>query len=158
MPVDNREFDAIWNEDLVPYRHRLGRQLAGVMPAHVVYCKVDPNPAGFSPFWLQEVLRARLGFRGAIFSDDLSMAGAGVAGGPVERCAAAWQAGCDMLLVCNSPASVDEILANWQPVPDLARAARIESLCPHGESPHWSSLRQEAAYLAGVAAAERLVA
>jgi beta-N-acetylhexosaminidase len=89
VPVDTRDFDTLWNEDIAPYRHRLGRQLAGVMPAHVIYPRADPSPApqpaGFSPFWLKEVLRTRLGFQGVIFSDDLNMEGARVAGDIVGR-------------------------------------------------------------------------
>ena len=138
--------------DLEPYRRV---RLDAVMPAHVIYRQVDERPAGFSPLWLR-LLREELRFAGAIFSDDLSMAGAGFAGGPVERCAAAWQAGCDMLLLCNSPTAVDEVLHHWQAESDVLRAQRIESLVPRRESPDWSSLRREPAYLAGVAAAERL--
>ncbi|MDA0236575.1 MAG: beta-N-acetylhexosaminidase [Proteobacteria bacterium] len=96
VPVDERDFDTVWNEDIAPYRHRLGRQLAGVMPAHVVYPNADPSPepqpAGFSPFWLKEVLRDRLGFQWVIFSDDLNMEGARVAGDIVGRAKAAYAA------------------------------------------------------------------
>ena len=114
VPVDERGFDALWAEDIAPYRHRLGRQLAGVMPAHVIYPNADPSPdpmpAGFSPFWLKTVLRERLGFKGVIFSDDLNMEGARVAGDIVGRAKAAYAAGCDMLLVCNRPDLAAELL------------------------------------------------
>lgn len=150
FPVDERRLEEM-ALDLEPYRHL---SLDAIMPAHVIYRQVDDRPAGFSPVWLR-LLRDELRFSGALFSDDLSMAGAAVAGGPVERCEAAWAAGCDMLLVCNSPAAVDEILRNWQPEPDRLRAERIERLCPLGKPPAWSSLRRDTAYLAGVAAAER---
>ncbi|HRA81923.1 MAG TPA: beta-N-acetylhexosaminidase, partial [Thauera sp.] len=70
VPVDERDFATVWEEDIAPYRHRLGRQLAGVMPAHVIYPKADPSaepqPAGLSSFWLEDVLRGRLGFKGVI--------------------------------------------------------------------------------------------
>jgi len=90
LPVDSRPFEAIWQRDLVPYRHRLLRSLAGVMPAHVRYERCAPEPAGFSAFWLGEVLRQRLGFRAAVLSDDLGMAGAAAAGDePQSRVAAA---------------------------------------------------------------------
>lgn len=151
LPVDERRLEDM-ALDLEPYRRV---RLDAVMPAHVIYRQVDERPAGFSPLWLR-LLREELRFAGAIFSDDLSMAGAGFAGGPVERCAAAWQAGCDMLLLCNSPTAVDEVLHHWQAESDVLRAQRIESLVPRRESPDWSSLRREPAYLAGVAAAERL--
>ncbi|MDD3432631.1 MAG: beta-N-acetylhexosaminidase [Tepidiphilus sp.] len=116
LPVDSRPFEAIWQRDLVPYRHRLLRSLAGVMPAHVRYERCAPEPAGFSAFWLGEVLRARLGFRGAVLSDDLGMAGAGAAGDdPRARVAAALSAGCDLALVCNRPEWVERLLEESWP-------------------------------------------
>lgn len=128
IPVDPRDFDAVWAEDIAPYRHRLGRQLSGVMPAHVIFERIDPRPAGFSRFWLQDVLRGRLGFGGVIFSDDLTMEGATVAGDIVARATAAFDAGCDMVLVCNRPDLCDELLARWQPVVSAETAARIAAL------------------------------
>ncbi|MCH8544748.1 MAG: beta-N-acetylhexosaminidase [Alcanivorax sp.] len=100
LPVDERDMAALRGQDLIPFA-RLAQQLTGIMPAHIVYDAVDPLPAGFSRLWLQQVLRAELGFNGVIFSDDLSMAGAAMAGGYPERARAALEAGCDMVLVCN---------------------------------------------------------
>lgn len=130
MPVDTREFDAIWAEDIAPYRSELRQILSGVMPAHVVYSRIDPAPAGFSRFWLQDVLRERIGFDGVIFSDDLTMEGATLAGDIVARADAAWSAGCDMVLVCNRPELADDLLVRWQPAPRPASAARIAALMP----------------------------
>lgn len=128
IPVDPRGFDEIWARDILPYRSAIGRRLAGVMPAHVSYPRVDPHPAGFSRFWLQDVLRGRLGFRGVIFSDDLSMEGASVAGDVVDRAQAAYAAGCDMVLVCNRPDACEELLARWRPERRPDAAARILNL------------------------------
>ncbi|MCK9258186.1 MAG: beta-N-acetylhexosaminidase [Azoarcus sp.] len=130
IPVDDREFDAVWAQDIAPYRHRLGRQLAGVMPAHVIYPRVDSAPAGFSAFWLKDVLRTRIGFSGVIFSDDLNMEGAKVAGDILARAKAAYEAGCDMLLVCNRPDLAAELLDRWAPAPDSESLARIAALAP----------------------------
>ncbi|GEN29243.1 beta-hexosaminidase [Halovibrio variabilis] len=99
LPVDDRPLEVIKQHDLVPFAHLAG-QLDGVMPAHVIYRAFDSRPAGFSPSWLG-MLRESLGFKGCVFSDDLSMAGAHEAGEPKERARAALAAGCDMLLVCN---------------------------------------------------------
>lgn len=125
IPVDERRFEEL-AEDLQPFRLL---QLDGVMPAHVIFPQIDSLPAGFSPVWIGK-LRQELGFDGVIFSDDLSMEGASVAGDILARATAAWLAGCDVLLVCNAPAAVDTLLARWQPVPDPARAARFARLLP----------------------------
>ena len=111
LPVDERSYAEIEAVDLVPYRKLIRQGLSAVMPAHVIYPKVDAYPAGFSSQWLQRILRAELGFDGMIFSDDLSMEGASVAGGVVERGNAALGAGCDMVLLCNAPGSARELLA-----------------------------------------------
>jgi beta-N-acetylhexosaminidase len=103
LPVDTRTFEAIEEDDLVPFRQLIPGYLDGIMPAHVMYSAVDDKPAGFSPFWLQRVLRELLGFDGVIFSDDLSMKGADFAGSPAAKAFAALDAGCDMVLVCNDP-------------------------------------------------------
>ncbi|GHT93484.1 beta-hexosaminidase [Betaproteobacteria bacterium] len=143
LPVDERDYASLWAADLVPYRHRLLRQLGGVMPAHVVYSGVGvetsgaAQPAGFSPFWLREVLRTRLGFKGVIFSDDLNMAGARSAGDIVARVGAAVAAGCDMLLVCNHPELVDDLLQRGVAAVDEASAARVAALARHKPRPSW---------------------
>ena len=127
LPVDDRTFETIELEDLVPFE-RLAGELAGVMPAHVIYSKVDERPAGFSPRWIQEVLRRRLGFQGVVFSDDLSMAGAAYAGGYGDRARMALEAGCDMVLVCNNPdgaAETLDALAGYESPASQMRLARL---------------------------------
>ncbi len=139
VPVDERSYTDIELCDLIPFRQMVSYGLTAVMPAHVIYPKVDPRPAGFSKVWLKDILRGELGFEGCIFSDDLSMEGATVAGGIVQRAEAALQAGCDMVLVCNRPDSADELLAglHWDmPAQSRARLAHM-----HGR-PHPPSLGQ----------------
>ena len=125
LPLDARPLAALERDDLVPFAALVRLGIEGIMPAHVVFPAVDAMPAGFSRVWLRDVLRGRLGFDGLVFSDDLSMAAARSLGDSVQRAEAACAAGCDMVLVCNDPAAVDELLARWRPppAPDLARRA-----------------------------------
>ena len=109
LPIDSRSYDDILSKDIVPFS-RLVNQLDGIMPAHIIYEKIDSSPAGFSHRWLQRILRNDLGFKGLIFSDDLSMEGAASAGNYSERAEKALAAGCDMILVCNCRAGVNELL------------------------------------------------
>jgi beta-N-acetylhexosaminidase len=122
-PVDDRALDTILRSDIVPFAALIQQALPAIMPAHVVYPKVDAQPAGFSRVWIGEILRERLGFDGLVFSDDLEMAGAHGAGDIVERANAALDAGCDVVLVCNDFDTMDDLLARWLPPlqPDLAR-------------------------------------
>ena len=111
IPIDERAYAAIRDADLVPFRELSDGTMTAVMPAHVIYPAVDSHPAGFSPKWLKEILRTELGFDGVIFSDDLSMEGASVAGNVTQRAHAALNAGCDMVLLCNDSGKADELLA-----------------------------------------------
>lgn len=110
MPFDRRAESTIMSNDLIPFQRVIDNHLTGIMMAHVIYEKVDPMSAGFSQHWIQQVLRQQLGFEGVVFSDDLNMAGAEIAGNFSQRAAASLEAGCDMLLVCNNPEGADEVL------------------------------------------------
>ena len=110
-PVDERDWQTIQQQDLVPFADLIARQkIDAMMPAHVRFAAIDDKPAGFSPYWLQTILRGKLGFDGVIFSDDLSMEGAAVAGTYPERAEQALAAGCDMVLACNNTAGALAIL------------------------------------------------
>ena len=103
------------------------------MPAHVVYSKVDGRPAGYSGTWLQEILRRQLGFQGVIFSDDINMEGAGVAGDYIDRVKAALAAGCDMVLICNNQQEAVKVLDELDIPPNPASQARFMRM--HGRGP-----------------------
>ncbi len=111
IPEDERPFQTITEQDMRPFAELSGC-LSGIMPAHVIYSAIDPHPAGFSSFWIQQVLREQLGFTGVVFSDDLTMEGAAVAGSYVNRAEQALAAGCDMVLVCNHRQGAVEVL-DW---------------------------------------------
>lgn len=110
LPVDHRDLETLLKQDIVPFAKMIANDLSGIMPAHVIYDKVDNKPAGYSEIWLQQILRKRLHFQGVIFSDDLSMEAAGIAGSYGERARQALKAGCDMVLVCNHPEGVAEVV------------------------------------------------
>lgn len=165
IPVDKRSKKAILADDAAPYRW-LATPLASVMPAHVIYPKVDHRPAGFSNVWLEDILRSQLGFGGAIFSDDLSMAGARVLDGQplsyTQAALAALHAGCDMVLLCNQslPTSeggghaIDELIdglaqaqlqGRWQP--REASEQRRLALLPQAPAMDWDSLMVHGTYM-----------
>src|SRR5574343_1443997 len=110
------------------------------MAAHVIYHCMDCNTAVFSNKWIS-YLRNDVKFNGVVFTDDLSMAGAGVVGGMLQRVTTAYAAGCDMLLVCNAPDVVGEVLENWKPEIDLKRGKRVEVLIPKTPAISWETLQ-----------------
>ncbi|MGE8540871.1 beta-N-acetylhexosaminidase [Acinetobacter sp. ANC 3813] len=130
--VDSRSYDEIYQKDMQSFI-QLMPQLEALMPAHVIYDQVDPNPAGFSPYWIQQVLRKELKFDGVLFSDDLSMQAACVAGGADARIQAALSAGCDMGLVCNNRESACTALEGISnlPLPNQQRLERMRGKIPH---------------------------
>ncbi len=145
-PIDERDYADIALKDLLPFKALIDMGLAAVMPAHVIYPKVDAAPAGFSRVWLQKVLRGELNFQGMIFSDDLTMEGAAVAGDITARVRAALDAGCDMALICNRPDLADEVLAGLDF--EWSAASRVRLARLHGE-PHplsMTDLREQTAY------------
>ena len=149
VPVDERTLDEILAHDAKPYDW-MGQALASVMPAHVIYPKVDPNPAGFSSFWLQDVLRTQLGFEGVIFSDDLSMEGASVAGTVTQGAKAALDAGCDMVLICNNPEKADQLLTQLDASISKTSQRRIRKLFGRRKPLDWNKLQQEGEYRAAL--------
>lgn len=147
--IDSRSYAEIQQKDMQSFI-QLQAQLDALMPAHVIYDQVDPNPAGFSPYWIQTVLRQQLNFDGVLFSDDLSMQAACVAGGADARIQAALNAGCDMGLVCNDRAAACLALDGIQdlPLPNQARLARMRGQIPEIQigdvlelGPEWQAVR-----------------
>lgn len=153
VAIDHRELAEIVRDDLPPFIALCRGALGGVMPAHVVYDNVDAQPAGFSRFWLKDILRNRLGFTGIVFSDDLSMRAASVAGKAAARAAAACAAGCDVALVCNSPDDADAVLHAMRQADATFDTARLLSLHLRDES---GSLRRRAEDVDYLAARQRL--
>jgi len=160
IPVDRRSLKAILAEDAQPYDWLAGT-LTAVMPAHVIYPKVDKRPAGFSPTWLQEILRKRLSFDGAIFSDDLSMEAGRYIDGELlsyaDAALAALDAGCDLAMLCNQSIGdgrpLDELLdgfaaaaraGRW--LPEAKSELRRRALLPEVPSANWSALVESAGY------------
>ncbi|TFY96493.1 beta-N-acetylhexosaminidase [Ramlibacter rhizophilus] len=166
IPVDDRSLKAILADDAAPYGW-LSATLTSVMPAHVIYPKVDSRPAGFSRRWLEDILRRQLGFQGAIFSDDLSMAGARIIDGRevsyTEAAVVALEAGCDMVLLCNQSveseggAAVDELLEGLSTAAESGEWSangrseeRRYGLLPTAAAPDWEALMAHPSYLRAI--------
>ncbi len=139
LAVDDRDLDQLV-DDLDPYRQLIAAGLESVMVGHVIFPSVDPLPASLSPFWMREQLRDRLGFDGAVLSDDMSMSGADIGGDCRQRILRSLEAGCDMVLLCNSPAEVPgaiEALADYRNPASESRLARLRG----GARTAWKALR-----------------
>ena len=143
IPIDDRSYTDIELCDL-------NYGMTAVMPAHVIYPKVDKCPAGFSKIWLKDILRGELDFNGCIFSDDLSMEGAMVAGGILQRAEAALQAGCDMVLVCNQPSLADELLAGLKWEMSATSKARLAQMRGRYHSDTLVQLREQTGFMKAV--------
>ena len=139
LAVDDRDLDLL-ADDLDPYRHLFAKGLESVMIGHVIFPAVDPLPASLSPFWMREQLRDRLGFDGAVLSDDMSMAGADVGGDCGQRILQSLEAGCDMVLLCNAPEEIPgaiDALADYRNPASEPRLARLRG----GTRTAWRELR-----------------
>jgi beta-N-acetylhexosaminidase len=110
LPIDNREWNDIEKQDFIPFQQLIQNKISAIMPAHILFSKIDDKPVGFSKHWLQDILRKQLQFSGVIVSDDLNMSGADIIGNYAERAQAALDAGCDMILICNNRTGVLQIL------------------------------------------------
>jgi beta-N-acetylhexosaminidase len=111
MPIDKRSFEEIQEQDMRVFKQLISeKKIDAVMPAHVIYPRIDSKPAGFSSIWIKQILRKQLGFEGVVFSDDLSMQAASIAGSVADRAEYAIEAGCDMVLVCNAPSEAEKVL------------------------------------------------
>lgn len=148
IPVDERPLAEILAADAAPYAWLGDLALPAVMPAHVIYPQVAPEPAGFSRRWVTGVLREQFAYDGVVFSDDLTMEGASVAGDIHARARAALDAGCDMVLVCNRPDLADELLSALGDRPlDPQSVRRIRRLAPARPAPDWAGLLSDPRYL-----------
>lgn len=148
IPVDERSLADILEADAAPYRWLGDLALPAVMPAHVIYPQVAPEPAGFSRRWVTGILRELFAYDGVIFSDDLTMEGASVAGDIQARAQAALTAGCDMVLVCNRPDLADQLLVALDGRPlDSQAVRRIRRLMPSRPALDWTGLLSDPRYL-----------
>ncbi len=155
MVVDERPFMEVQQHDMKPFLHLIENGLDAVMPAHVIYPKVDSLPAGFSEVWLQAILRKQCHFEGAIISDDMSMKAAQAYGTPSERVLKALQAGCDLVLVCNDPLASDEVLAKLVWHACTLSHARLIRLHGHGKF-NYATLRFDPQWQAAVSVVNEL--
>lgn len=142
LPVDDRDLETLRVADMLVFERMIHYGLPAVLAAHVVYSKVDARPAGYSRTWLTHVLRGELGFAGAVFSDDLGMAGASLDGGATAQAALALEAGCDMVLLCNDRAAAESVVEDNPQRESALRSARLARL--HGRNAKsWQELQAD---------------
>lgn len=143
LPVDDRPLAQLAAADLQPFQQLMAAGMASIMPAHVIYTQIDAaDPAGFSALWLKHILREQMHFDGVIFSDDLTMEGASMAGDVCARARSAFTAGCDIVLVCNKPDWVDTLLTHFS-WPDNDRLAqRWQMISGRGRPEEFEAMRQ----------------
>lgn len=154
MPQDDRSWEELWADDIQPFNDLIHHGMAAIMPAHVVYPKIDPTePAGFSSIWLKQILRDKLHFNGVIFSDDLTMEGASSVGDVRSRTKHAFAAGCDIALICNKPDWVDDVLQDFTFPLNQHLPQRWQLIAGEGEITEHQSVMQKAEFQS----AQRLV-
>jgi len=133
-PVDRRDYEQLFQSELRVFDGMIKQGIKAIMPGHVIYPNIDTKPACFSSYWLKDILRTKLGFKGCIFSDDLSMQGANVMGDPISRSKAALEAGCDILSCCNDRTSLVQIIDGLNYQPNSTISERINALLANGDS------------------------
>ena len=151
LPIDERDFFDLEQHDLVPFRAAVAAGIEGIMTAHVLYPKVDSRVAGYSPYWVKDVLRAEMGFSGTVFSDDLSMAGADLGASYAERARLALAAGCDVLLVCNNRAGAIEVIDSLPVAPYPQTQVRLMRMHGRGAPASLAALQDSDDWRATVA-------
>jgi beta-N-acetylhexosaminidase len=152
---DGRDYDELL-DDIAPYRELIAAGLHSIMVAHVIFPQLDPSPASLSAWWIKKQLRAELRFHGAVISDDVSMAGAAVAGGASERVRRALEAGCDLVLLCNAPDDVPEVLDELAGFADPVAQLRLMRL-RGGRRRDWAELQNSSEWRAARDSLERLL-
>ena len=154
-PIDHRTMAELESRDLKPFES-LGDNLAAVMPAHITFPVIDSPSVGFSHYWLQDILRAKMGFQGVIFSDDLTMKGADVVGGYSKKSEVALAAGCDMILVCNCPEGAKEVLLHLQQL-EMKGCEKIATMRA-SKSLNWDQLTKNTRYQQTIKKLQQLTA
>lgn len=152
LPRDERPWGDLQLEDMVPFERMVRNGIAALMTAHVIYPAVDELPASFSRAWVEGILRNRLGFQGAVFSDDLGMEAANCIGDFPARAMAALEAGCDMVLLCNEPAQIAAVLDAVPIAPEPVASLRLARLRGRFGTPDWATLRRLPEWKAAVEA------